>query len=283
MPVTRARIVTHTARQSENWFQTNTISMSTEQENRNNAARGSLRLAPNVEEIEEHKSKLPRQFVNFTFYRARPEWRLLDEAEKTWCKEDFANAIDAFRKDLLIHTYSTVGLRTDTDFMIWRIGYDLEPMQEMTGRLNSTSMAKYIEPMKSYLSMTKRSMFIEKDCPNHGEDHLHVVPGQTDYLFICPHIKTRDWYARPQEQRQEMMEEHVRVGSKYRSVKLHTTYSFGLDDQEFVVAFETDKPSDFLDLIQELRETKASSFTLRDTPMFTCRQRTLAECLDALG
>src|SRR5688500_19088924 len=56
-----------------------------------------------------------------------------------------------------------------------------------------------------------------------------------------------------------MMDEHIRIGSKYRSVKLHTTYSFGLDDQEFVVAFETDYPSDFLDLVQELRETKASS------------------------
>ncbi len=257
--------------------------MSTEQEQRNNAARGSLRLAPNVEEIEEHKSKLPRQFVNFTFYRARPEWRLLDETEKDRCKEDFANTIDEFRKHLLIHTYSTVGLRSDTDFVIWRIGYDLEPIQEMTGRLNRTPMAKYVEPMRSYLSMTKRSMFIEKDCPNHDEDRLHVVPGQTDYLFICPHVKTREWYSRPQEQRQEMMDEHLRVGSKYRSVKLHTTYSFGLDDQEFVVAFETDKPSDFLDLIQELRETKASSFTLRDTPMFTCRRRTLAECLNALG
>src|SRR5713226_1367625 len=104
MPVTRARIVTHRARQSENWFQTNTITMSTEQEQRNNAARGSLRLAPNVEEIEEHKSKLPRQFVNFTFYRARPEWRLLDETEKDRCKEDFAKTIDEFRKHLLIHT-----------------------------------------------------------------------------------------------------------------------------------------------------------------------------------
>ena len=85
------------------------------------------------------------------------------------------------------------------------------------------------------------------------------------------------------EQRQEMMDEHIRIGTKYRSVKLHTTYSFGLDDQEFVVAFETDNPADFLDLVQELRETKASSYTLRDTPMFTCRQRSLAECLEALG
>jgi chlorite dismutase len=80
-----------------------------------------------------------------------------------------------------------------------------------------------------------------------------------------------------------MMDEHIRIGSKYRSVKLHTTYSFGLDDQEFVVAFETDFPADFLDLVQELRETKASSYTLRDTPMFTCRQRALNDCLEALG
>ena len=80
-----------------------------------------------------------------------------------------------------------------------------------------------------------------------------------------------------------MMSEHIRVGLTYPSVSLNTTYSYGLDDQEFVVAFETDNISDFLDLVQELRETKASCFTLRDTPMFTCRKRNLAECLDALG
>ena len=257
--------------------------MSSENDQTNNSTRGSLRLAPNVEELEEHKRKLPRQFVNFTFYRALPDWRMLSDDEKRNCKQGFMKTVDDFRQDLLIRTYSTVGLRTSADFMIWRIGCDLEPMQEMTGRLNATQLAKYVEPTKSLLSMTKRSMYIEKNCSEQPEDRVHVVPGQSDYLFVCPLLRTRDWYARPQEQRQEMMEESVRIGSKYRSVRLHTTYSFGLDDQEFVVAFETDKPSDFLDLVQELRETKASSFTLRDTPMFTCRQRTLAECLDALG
>jgi chlorite dismutase len=126
-------------------------------------------------------------------------------------------------------------------------------------------------------------MYIDKDNPEHVEDRLHIVPGKSQYLFVYPFVKTREWYTRPAEQRQEMMDEHIRIGTKYRSVKLHTTYSFGLDDQEFVVAFETDQPSDFLDLVQELRETKASSYTLRDTPMFTCRQRTLGECLEALG
>jgi chlorite dismutase len=256
--------------------------MSTDKEN-SNASRGSLRLAPNCVEMENQKAKLPRQFVNFTFYRARPEWRLLSEADKTRCRDEFAATVDQFRKQLLIHTYSTIGLRTNTDFMIWRIGYELDPIQEMTARLNKSEMGKYIEATQSFLSMTKRSMYIDKDNPEHVEDRLHIIPGKSDYLFVYPFVKTREWYARPAEQRQEMMDEHIRIGTKYRSVKLHTTYSFGLDDQEFVVAFETDNPADFLDLVQELRETKASSFTLRDTPMFTCRQRSLADCLNGLG
>jgi chlorite dismutase len=257
--------------------------MGTERDQTNSTTRGSLRLAPNVEELEEHQSKLPRQFVNFTFYRTRPEWRMLDDGARRQIQKGFIETVDDFRQQLLIHTYSTVGLRTSADFMIWRIGSALDPMQDMSARMNQTAMAKYLEATQSFLSMTKRSMYIEKDCSEQPEDRVHVVPGQTDYLFVCPLQRTREWYSRPQEQRQEMMDENLRIGSKYRSVKLHTTYSFGLDDQEFVVAFETNNPSDFLDLVQELRETKASVFTLRDTPMFTCRRRTLAECLDALG
>ena len=248
-----------------------------------NALRGSLRLAPTCAEVEEQKSKLPRQFVNFTFYGARPAWRLLSAIEKQECKNEFVRTVEDYRSRLLLNSYSTVGLRINVDFMIWRIGYELEPFQEMTARINATEMAKYIEPAQSFLSMTKRSMYIDKDTPEHVEDRLHIIPGKSDYLFVYPFVKTRDWYARTPDQRQEMMDEHIRIGTKYRSVKLHTTYSFGLDDQEFVVAFETNHPADFLDLVQELRETKASAFTLRDTPMFTCRQRSLVECLDALG
>ena len=256
--------------------------MSSDKDSVNNS-RGSLRLAPSCDEVEVEKARLPRQFVNFTFYHARPDWRLLSESDKQKGRDEFIKTVDEFRSSLLIHSYSTVGLRTNVDFMIWRIGYELEPIQEMTSRLNKTAMAKNIEPAQSFLSMTKRSMYIDKDNPQHVEDRLHIIPGKSQYLFVYPFVKTREWYSRPAEQRQEMMDEHIRIGMKYRSVKLHTTYSFGLDDQEFVVAFETDYPADFLDLVQELRETKASSYTLRDTPMFTCRQRTLRECLEALG
>ncbi len=249
-----------------------------------NAERGSLRLAPATDERQPHQHlPMPRQFVNFTFYRARPEWRMLDTGAKERGRLEFTEALEEFHGELLIHPYSLVGLRTNAEMMIWRIGYALDPIQEMTARLNSTGLGQYLEATQSFLSMTKRSMYIDKDNPEHVEDRLHIVPGKSKYLFVYPFVKTREWYTRTAEQRQEMMDEHIRIGSKYRSVKLHTTYSFGLDDQEFVVAFETDEPSDFLDLVQELRETKASMFTLRDTPMYTCRQRSLQECLEALG
>ena len=165
--------------------------MTTERDQTNNSTRGSLRLAPNVEELEEHKSKLPRQFVNFTFYRARPEWRMLDDAEKGHCKQDFIKTFDDFRRQLLIHTYSTVGLRTNADFMIWRIGSELDPLQEMTGRLNQTSMARYVEPKLTFLSMTKRSIYVGKNARGTHDPRLVITPEDKKYLFVYPFVKTR--------------------------------------------------------------------------------------------
>jgi chlorite dismutase len=252
------------------------------------AGRPTLRLADKAERGAEQpeqpeKAKIARQFVTFTFFKARPEWRMLDAQAKLDAKREFVEVYDSYRRELLMHSYSIAGLRSNVDFMLWRIGYSLDPFQEMSARLNATALGRYLEVTQSFLSMTKRSMYIDKDNPEHVEDRLHIVPGQSKYLFVYPFVKTREWYSLPVEQRQEMMDEHIRVGSKYRSVKLHTTYSFGLDDQEFVVAFETDQPTDFLDLVQELRESKASRYTLRDTPMFTCRQLPIADCLDELG
>jgi len=80
-----------------------------------------------------------------------------------------------------------------------------------------------------------------------------------------------------------MMDEHVRIGRKYPTIRLNTTYSYGLDDQEFIVAFEGDNPGEFLDLVMELRESESSSYTLRDTPTFTCVQMSLWDMLDTLG
>ena len=131
--------------------------------------------------------------------------------------------------------------------------------------------------------MTKRSMYIDKLDPFHtAESRTHIIPGKRKYLFVYPFVKTRDWYLLPLEERQAIMDVHIKVGNEYPSVKLNTTYSFGLDDQDFVVAFETEKPEDFLDLVMKLRETQSSKYTQRDTPIITCVQMPMEQVLGQL-
>jgi chlorite dismutase len=228
-------------------------------------------------------SETPRQYVNFAFYRVEPEWRRLPHHEREVGKKDFKAVVEEFATQMLVLPYTLVGIRADADLMLWRVSTDLDLFQRMTTKLLRTGLGVHLTPAYSYLAMTKRSIYVDKLDPDHPADRTRIVPGKAKYLFVYPFVKNRDWYRMTQAARQGMMDEHIEVGTKYRSVRLNTTYSFGLDDQEFVVAFETDKPGDFLDLVMELRGTEASRYTLRDTPTFTCLARSLDEALDSLG
>ncbi|PTX59145.1 chlorite dismutase [Melghirimyces profundicolus] len=220
---------------------------------------------------DQSKKKLPTQFVNFVFFKVDPAWRRLSREEQEKGKQEFASVVEEYRQSgMMVHSYSMVGIRSDADFMLWRISKSVEQFQEMMTRLLHTGLGKYLEITYSYLSFTKRSMYVDKMDPEHQNPRVYIIPGMKKYLFVYPFIKTRDWYQLSYPTRQGMMDEHIQVGSKYPSVKLNTTYSFGIDDQEFVVAFETDEITDFSVLVQELRETEASRYTLRDVPMFTC-------------
>ena len=225
-----------------------------------------------------------RQYVNFVFYKVEPVWRRLPAEDRKRGKCQFTDVVRTFEPEMLVIPYSLVGIRGDCDFMLWRIGYDLPKFQEMTAQLLSTDLGKYLATPYSLLAMTKRSTYVRDH--RHADQEgtrLRLTPGKFRYLFVYPFVKTRAWYRLTQSARQGMMSEHIEIGHKYPTVRLNTTYSFGLDDQEFVVAFETDKPEDFLDLVMELRHAETSNYTLRDTPIFTCVHGELAEVLDLLG
>ena len=89
------------------------------------------------------------------------------------------------------------------------------------------------------------------------------------YLIIYPFSKTTDWYLMSREARQGMMNEHIRIGKQYDDISQLLLYSFGLQNQEFVVVYETDELARFSDLVNELRDTEARRYTLRDTPLHT--------------
>ena len=224
-----------------------------------------------------------RQFVNFAFYKLDPAFRRLDDHDKIRARSEFLKVCTQARPGLMCLSYSTVGLRPDADFLLWRIGDGTDDFQAQSALINKTRLGAYLTTPHSFVSMTKRSQYIDKLDPFHtAESRTHIIPGKRKYLFVYPFVKTREWYLMPAEKRQEVMDIHIKVGNEFPSVKLNTTYSFGLDDQEFVVAFETDEPKDFLDLVMKLRETQSSKYTQRDTPIFTCVQMPMEQVLDQL-
>jgi len=232
----------------------------------------------------EQQEPAKRQFVNFSFHQVDPLWRRLPHDQRQAGKQEFARAIEEFTGKIIIVPYTTVGIRGDCDFMLWRISYELELLQEQMSKALATGLGNYLTTPYSYLAMTKRSVYVDHHV-HEGQDsrRLKITPGKSKYLFVYPFEKTREWFLLTKAARQGMMDEHIAIGHKYPSVKLNTTYSFGLDDQEFVVAFETDHPEDFLDLVMNLREAEGSRYTKRDTPIFTCVMKSLKETVDTLG
>lgn len=223
-----------------------------------------------------------RQVVRYAFYKLDPAWRRLSSERQASAKIEFGETLERYRGRLLLRPYGLVGLRGDCDFLLWQVAEDLDALVELQTALNRTDLGAYLSSPYSYLAMTRKSIYEFPADPQH-EQRLVIQPSAAKYLFVYPFVKTRAWYSLPKPERQRMMDEHVRVGRKFPTIRLNTTYSYGLDDQEFVVAFEGDNPAEFLDLVMELRESEASSYTLRDTPTLTCVQMSLWDMLDTLG
>jgi chlorite dismutase len=216
-----------------------------------------------------------RHFVKYTFLQVDPAWRRLPEDEREQDKREFLAACENFSEDHLLRAFSLVGTRGDADMLLLSQAENLERIHEFHVVLAQSGLMKWCTTPYSFLAMTKPSEYSD-------ESRLEVRPGHSRYLFVYPFVKTRAWYGLDAGERYRIMQDHIRVGREYPSVDLNTSYSFGLDDQEFVVAFETDNPADFLDLVQRLRTTESSAYTLRDTPTFTCIACSVERALGAL-
>jgi len=225
-----------------------------------------------------------RQCVKYSFFKVDSAFRRLPDMKQADLKLELIRTIRDFDRRMLLRPYSLVGLRGDVDFLLWQVAEEIDAFNDLAKAVYSTGMGAYLTMPYSFLAMTRKSIY-DIGVPDEGDeaDRLIIQPGDGKFLFVYPFVKTRQWYALPLDERQRIMNEHIRIGRKYPQIKLNTTYSFGLDDQEFVVAFEGEHPSDFLDLVMELRDTESSRYTLRDTPTFTCINMSLPDVLDSLG
>ena len=241
---------------------------------------------------EQEKSR-EREFVRFSFYQVDPAWRKLPPSDRDRQKTQLVSIIGEHGRKFMIYSYSLISTRGDCDFLLWQASRNLDHIQELAAAINTSELGAYLSLSHSYFALTRRSIYINRyeeeylrkygGSPELDLARIAINPQGSKYLFVYPFVKTRDWYMLSHEERQRLMDEHIRVGHEWPDVKLNTTYSYGLDDQEFVVSFETDFVGRFLDLLMALRLTEASKYTLRDTPSFTCTAMDMAACLNAVG
>jgi len=216
-------------------------------------------------------------FFNFSFFKIDPKWRWLADLAKAESAKEVDNVIR--NSGIKFRSYSTLGLRDDADFLFWFAAKSVEELQDVISKIYLTVFGKYIVPSQVYLSCTRPSIYARKG------KAISFVSGNEPkkYVVVYPFIKTREWYLLPREQRQKMMDEHINVSQKYPGVILNTTYSFGIDDQDFMLAFETDVLQDFQNLIMDLRETKVSGYIQQDTPMIVCVKKDIIPLITSLG
>jgi chlorite dismutase len=217
-----------------------------------------------------------RTFAKFTFFKVDPAWRRRDPELRATDKREFLAACEDFGIDRSLRAYSTIGTRGDVDLLLLSQSPNLDDIHTFHVVLGQSGLAEWAETPYSYLSMTKRSPYSDEQA------RTEICVSERKYLFLYPMVKQRRWYGLPPEERGRIMKSHIEVGRRYPEITINTTYSFGLDDQEFVVAFEGDDPGMFLDLVNELRPTESSEYTERETPIFTCVAMSVAKALDAL-
>jgi chlorite dismutase len=218
-----------------------------------------------------------RHYVKFTFLKLDPAWRRRDAAERARDKQEFAAACNDFAEDHFLRAYSLVGTRGDADLMIRAASPRLDAIHELHVVLNQSGLMGWADISHSFLAMTKESVYSDEPqplAPREGSER--------QFLMVYPMWKRRDWYRLPADERMRVMRSHIETGRRYPGIEINTAYSFGLDDQEFVVSFNADDPGEFLDLVQELRGTESSAYTESETPIFTCIAATVERALDAL-
>ena len=191
-----------------------------------------------------------RQFLNYSFYRLDPVFRRLPADERRAAGIEFIELVRQWESsdDLILRTYSLVGLRADVDFMLWRIAFDLQSLQSMEAAIRRSRLGAYLSLVHSLLSLQRRSPYVNR-IRGAGDEGVELEPGQGKYLFVYPFTKTRAWYRLSPHARQGMMDEHIAASAPFKGVRLNTSYSYGIDDQDFVVAFDSDYPQEFVDLV----------------------------------
>lgn len=220
-----------------------------------------------------------RRFIQYLTFKAERAWRQLDENTRCVGRAEFEREL-ADSREITTYAYSTLGLKSDSDLLLWRAAASPESLQDSLSRLQLTGLGRYLDVTHSFVGLIRPSTYVRRQTT---QEQAIFEQERQRYLIVYPFVKTSEWYLLSKDTRQGMMNEHIRVGHEFPTVRQLLVYSTGLDDQEFIVSYETDDLDAFQELVIALRATEARRYTLRDTPILLCVHRPLAETLALLG
>ena len=219
-------------------------------------------------------------YIHVLALRIEPSWRARDAAERMDDLAHLATSIEGADEQVRTLSYTSIGLEPDVDLMLWRTGPALDALEAAAAQVLASRLGPWLRVSHSFLGRTSGSQYVK--APSEQESGL-TRDGSGRYLIVYPFTKSADWYLLSREARQGVMNEHMRVGRTYPSVRQALAYSFGLDDQDFIVAYETDDLGAFGELVRELRATESRRSTVRDTPLIVGVRRPLSELGVLLG
>ena len=208
-----------------------------------------------------------------------PAWRRQTRDERCRSAEEFCAALSA-RSEVTTFTYSMIGLKGGVDMMLWSLAPSVEALEEKIAAALRTGMGTWMAPRQSFLGIIRPSQYVKRPTP---QEQSLFSGERSKYLVVYPFTKSADWYLLSQEERQTVMNEHMKIGHRYQQVRQLLAYSFGVDDMDFLVAYETDDLAAFGDLVRELRGTESRRSTVRDTPIMTGIHRPIEAITRLLG
>jgi chlorite dismutase len=220
-------------------------------------------------------------YIQALALRLDPAWRRRTDDERRddgrlFCEATNAAAGDGVRSI----SYSSVGLEPGVDILFWQMAPSVDALEAAGARLLRTGLGRWLSVEHSLIGRIGPSQYVRKAT----EQEQSLFAGERSrYLVVYPFTKSTDWYLLSKESRQGIMNEHMRVGHEYPTIRQALAYSFGLDGQDFVVAYETDDLVAFGDLVRALRGTESRRSTVSDTPILLGIQRPVDEIVALLG
>ena len=210
-----------------------------------------------------------------------PAWRRLSDPDRHDDGSRFAEAHGPAELDgVRSIAYSSVGLEPGVDLLLWRMAPSVDSLEESAAGLLRAGLGRWLTVRHSLIGRIGPSQYVRKPT---DQEQSPFSGERSRYLVVYPFTKSTDWYLLSKEARQGVMNEHMRVGHEYPTIRQALAYSFGLDSQEFVVAYETDDLVAFGDLVRALRSTESRRSTVSDTPILLGIHRPIDEILSLLG